>query len=64
MTASHGLALLPVPRGLVQTRIRRKGGAALAFGLGEEGFQGQGQGGLFFASPLFFFPEWGHSLGA
>lgn len=31
---------LLVPRGLVQTRIRRKGRAALACGLGERGLQG------------------------
>lgn len=58
-TVSHGLALLPVPRALAHTGIRRKGRTALAVGLGEEGFLGQGQVGL---TPVFF-PEWGHSLG-
>lgn len=59
-TVSHGLALLPVPRALAHTCSRRKGGTALAFGLGEEGFLGQGQVSL----TTVFFPEGGHSLGA
>lgn len=43
-----------MPRGLVQTCIRREGRAALAFGLGVERFQEQGQVSPLFASPFFF----------
>lgn len=40
------------PRGLVQTCIREKASAALACGLGEEGFQSQSPVGSLFASSL------------
>lgn len=48
-------ASFQMPRGLVQTCIRKKGRAALAFGLGEEGCQNQGRVASLFASSLSSF---------